>query len=360
MQNQLEKPELPTVADKEDSCLSINGTNFQTWRQNTSTDSSCHSTPVQVRQRGRPRKEDARNSVDHKQRKITFFSDISKSVKRKLEDELELQSQQKDKQAKMMDPANGEIQPEDLNASTVEVDSSDDSDIMKYLKAMRKESAIQYEILKTEINSSKIETKREIEELRKDLQTYNTDLTALEEWLSRLEKENNSEPIDAIVAQKISKFEQKQSAMLKSLQRYQTLFEKQDWKQRKNKIIIKEKKFSVDNHLADVNSFLNHFFKLEGAAIDSKMISPRSSMPMFRVTLKSWKIKQTILHDKREALKDHEIYIEPDLSPDDLKIQQKLRTKAKLEKAKENTVLIKHHLIKINSDWFTWDEDSDE
>ena len=226
-------------------------------------------------------------------------------MKRKLEDEFDSQSLTKDsKQAKIMITDSEGTQLVAENMSTLNTELSEDGGIMNYLKIMRQESTKQFETLKTEIESSRNVTKLEIEELRKDLLRYDVDLQTLESRVSKLENANNSESIDSIITQKMSSYEESQKVLLKKLQRYQLIYEKQNWNLRKNKILIKGKNFSANNLLSEVNSFLHHYFEQEAAAVDSEIISRSLSIPTIRVTLKSWKVIQIILGEKRVSSRE--------------------------------------------------------
>ena len=108
-----------------------------------------------------------------------------------------------------------------------------------------------------------------------------------------MKKINNSDPVDSIVAQKLSVYKQLQTKFFEKSQHYQTIIESQDGKQRKNKIKIKGQNLLAKNLLADVNS-LNHYFKQDGAATNLKIIFHSSSNTIVQVTIISWKTKQLI------------------------------------------------------------------
>lgn len=181
--------------------------------------------------------------------------------------------------------------------------------------------------------------------------------------MSKLESDNAEDQMQARIAQQLSAHllsqEKVQNSLMKDLQHYRSILEKQDWEERKNRIIVKGKQFSAENLLVDVNNFLNTHFGVEGAATTAKPVSRPGSKPIILVTLASWEVKQNILRNKRTALKGINVYIEPDLLPSERKVNQKLRARAKTERANGNEVFVKQRAIKVNSDWYVWDELSD-
>ena len=108
--------------------------------------------------------------------------------------------------------------------------------------------------------------------------------------------------------------------------------------------------------LTEVNKFFKTYFKIENKIIAAKSISRGVEKQMTLITVDNFETKDVILKNKKEVLKDKNIFIELDLSPYDQKIGYEVRSKARLERVHGNTVIVKNSKLKINEEWFYWDE----
>lgn len=77
---------------------------------------------------------------------------------------------------------------------------------------------------------------------------------------------------------------------------------------------------------------------------------------MYVVQLKTSQSKQEILRQKKNKLHTTRVYIDTDRTPEDQRTHLKLQEKAREARAEGKTVSIRNQSIRIDGDWFFWNE----
>ena len=350
---------LPTETDKaetENLTPSLVGESFQNWRQVAPVDNP-QNTPVKTLQKtGRNSRENKLKIAAENTLPITNF--CSPGRKRKIpENPSTIESC---KQPKM----SGTKENEQSNASEAtvfpQVDEKD-NEIMRLLKQMQDDNEKQFKALNDKFIEKSNETNKNIADLKLKFEENSEAWKKTVEKVEGLEiKSENMQVKMTSVEKKIEEQEKLHRELKDNLAACKQLCEKQERALRKNNLIIKGKTFAADNLKSEIDQFFSSSFKLDNIVSSARIISKHSDKFITLVTLDSLDAKKKILQSKKEILGDAEIFIEPDLPSSDLKLNFKLRAKARLEKSLGNQVQIKRQAIKINENWMTWDEQADE
>lgn len=319
-----------------------------TYQNNCSSDSSSILTPntpkTSTKKQGRPTNLTKLIAEGSKQSQISSFLSPGK---RKFEDCLQFpENKQRKMSGENLDPSISNLNLEK---------------IFQKLEDMSRENAQSFKTLKEEIEASREETKKELEDLKRKLADRDIEWGKLKE---KVEMIDNSTKLESVnyknVKAKLESQDKMQELLKKNLIVCRKWVDKQNRDMRKNNIIIKGYPFSKTNLQDEVNKFLKTYFNLENATNSFKFISRNDNLPLVLVTLNSTLIKSQILREKKTIFAEQKIYIESDFSPTDQKIRQQIRLRARRERALGNTVIVKNFSMKINNDWYNWNEWTEE
>ena len=123
---------------------------------------------------------------------------------------------------------------------------------------------------------------------------------------------------------------------------------------RKKNLIIKGLKFDMSKPLAEINTFVLKNFQLSDAILQVKNLSRASDKPLLWAEVASREDRLKMLTTWSKYMRDHNIYISPDLSRDERVIAFHLREQARKAKLDGKQAKALGQRLVIDNVLYTW------
>lgn len=135
--------------------------------------------------------------------------------------------------------------------------------------------------------------------------------------------------------------------------------EKTDREKRKMNIIIKGKYFPENAKAEMVQKFLEEKIGVKTKLNEIQHVGTKGKgeKTIVRATVDNLDGKRMIMKNKKK-LRGSNYYIDDDLTDAEQLIQKKIREIGKTEKSKGNKIIIAYQKIKIDEEWFRWDNET--
>ena len=198
--------------------------------------------------------------------------------------------------------------------------------------------------LKKQNEDFKIETKKDILELRNEIKGLDKRID--DKYSSLQTKVNN---MDNSTNEKISNLE-------KELKWLQEAEERRQRKEKRRNIIIKSKDLRLGND-QEMHEKVREILRRTESNVEFTRATyigkNKMEMDLARVELKSLEEKITVMKNKSK-LRGENCYIDDDMTKQEREIQSALRQKAKEEREKGNIAKVGYQKLLINDKWLNW------
>ena len=189
--------------------------------------------------------------------------------------------------------------------------------------------------LKQDMNKGFQDSNKQNDELKTELEKVNKELKQMKEEMKTKE--------DAWMKEK--------QEMMKRINKLEENAEKQDKIKRRNNIVIKNIELEEDNIKEQIKAII--YKKLNTKVTINEAFEIKKGIIIAKI--ENWQQKMAIMKNKPK-LKGTEIYIENDLTKNELYIQKELRRIAKEENQKGNSAKVGYQKITINNKIYEWEE----
>lgn len=134
--------------------------------------------------------------------------------------------------------------------------------------------------------------------------------------------------------------------------------ERMEKEARKLNLIVRGLESKGENLLAKVNRFFEANFHLADKITEAKSLSHEKNIILIKVV--DWECKQVIFKQKRDKLRNQNIYIEGDMTEKERRVEFKMREYARAQRAKGKIVSFGHQKVKVDGVWLQWSEADDD
>ena len=172
----------------------------------------------------------------------------------------------------------------------------------------------------------------------------------------KLEYKQLTERLDHIENIKIKEENQQVKQVVADLQRR---FERIEKNEKKNNIIIKGQNFDGQDLKQEVEEFMAKKLEVKVSIKEARKVEIKKDDYITHhtiVKLHTWENKQNIMKNKNKLI-NSDIYVDNDLTKNEVEIQKTIRDIAKVEKEKGNQVKVSYQKMKINDRWMYWNAD---
>lgn len=208
-----------------------------------------------------------------------------------------------------------------------EMENSDEQ-IMVFLREMNKN-----------IETARQETKNEILQLSNKL-----------EGIIKLQKEEINE-----LKQNETKMEKKVQNLENRIEELEKAEEKREKLKKRNNIIIKGA--NLENNNEEIENFLLNKLGVEIKVTNTYKVGRNEDRQHTVATINTWENKMNIMKNKNKLI-GTKIYIDNDLTREDMRIQKEILKRAKEEKEKNSNIKIGYRKLKIENEWYVWCADT--
>lgn len=210
------------------------------------------------------------------------------------------------------------------------------------LAEQEKESSV---IEKQNIEAQEME---EIKGMMKEIMTtLKQDMGDLKEEIKELRRE---------MKDKESKWEREKEELMKRIGDLEERMENEEKRKRKNNIVIKGLQIRGENEISEVESFLKEKLQVCAKVIRTQIINTkRNNEKIIIAEVEAWTKKQEIMRQK-SILRNTRVYIDNDLTAEELWVQREIRSIAKEQREKGCRVKVSYRRLKINDEEYVWDK----
>lgn len=221
-------------------------------------------------------------------------------------------------------------------------------DLQIDMKQMRNDNEEIKKSLQTEIQQMRAENITIMQEIRENNSNLRTTMEETRQEVENLKKSGNelrAEKEDLKLKMKI----------------LENKVEYQEKNKIKNNIVIKGISVQNDNIERQIQDFLKHNLNVEAIITEAYKIGNSINQGKTNTvvaTIKNWTQKQEIMKNKNK-LGATKIFIEHELTRSERGIQNNIKDRAREEKQKGNVVKIGYKKIKIENNWYNWDNEKE-